>query len=124
MSENRHAGVCPHGTSMLQLCTKCQPPSSFAEAPGSAASPEIRKWAFEKAMLCKTDMDIVTDIIYKAAEIEAYITEGKNPRSEFQSCVDTALAEVDHADIAHVGNDKKRKVMEVVRKWLKEYDAL
>jgi hypothetical protein len=35
MSENRHAGVCPHGTSMLQLCTKCQAPSSFAEASGS-----------------------------------------------------------------------------------------
>jgi hypothetical protein len=69
-------------------------------------------------------MDIVADIIYKASEIEAYITDGKNPRSEFQSCVDVALSEVDCAEIANVGNDKKQKVMEVVRKWLMEYDAL
>lgn len=88
------------------------------------SSPSIRQWAFEKALLCRVDTDIVADIIYKAAEIEAYIVDGKNPRDEFITCVDVALAEVDHADIAHVGNDKKRKVMESVRRWLKEYDAL
>jgi hypothetical protein len=85
---------------------------------------EIRKWAFEKALTCKESLDIVQDCIYKAAEIEAYIVHGKNPRADFQSCVDTALSEVDHAGIPNVSEDKKRKVMEQVRKWLKEYDAL
>ena len=85
---------------------------------------EIRKWAFEKALLCKQDLDLVQDLIYKAAEIEAYITDGKNPRDDFQSSVDAALAEVDHAGIENVGDDEKKKVMAVVRKWLKEYDAL
>lgn len=95
-----------------------------AVPPFAESGAEIRKWAFEKALLCKDDADIVSDIIYKAAEIEAYIAEGKNLRSEFQSCVDTALAEVEIASIAHVGNDKKNKVMGLVRHWLKEYDAL
>lgn len=85
---------------------------------------ELRKWCFEKAITLKDDLDIVADLIYRAAEIEAYIAEGKNPRGDFYSCVDTALAEVDYASIANVGDDKKRKVMEVVRKWLKEYNAL
>ena len=84
----------------------------------------VRQWAFEKALACKTDMDIISDIIYKAAEIEAYVTKGKNPRGEFICCVDVALAEVDHAGIPNVGNDKKRLVMAEVRKWLKEYDIL
>jgi hypothetical protein len=88
------------------------------------SSPSIRQWAFEKALALRTESDMACDVIYIAAEIEAYIVEGKNPRDEFITCVDAALAEVDHADIAHVGNDKKRKVMEFVRRWLKEYDAL
>ena len=85
---------------------------------------DLRQWSFEKAMALRSDMDIVADIIYKAAEIEAYITNGKNPRAEFFSCVDTALAEVDAAEIPNVAEEKKRKVMAEVRKWLKEYDAL
>ena len=84
----------------------------------------VRQWAFEKALAFKQDLDIVSDIIYKAAEIEAYVTEGKNPRGEFICCVDVALSEVDHADIPNVGNDQKRLVIEQVRKWLKEYHAL
>ena len=93
-------------------------------APVSVSEVEIRKWAFEKAMARKADMDIVTDLIYKAAEIEAYITEGKNPRGDFFSCVDAALAEVDYASIPEVSEPSKRKTMAVVRHWLKEYDAL
>lgn len=85
---------------------------------------DIRKWAFEKALACKHDLDIVADLIHKASEIEAYIRDGKNPRDDFQSGVDTALSEVDYASIPNVGDDKKRKVMEVLRKWLKGYDAL
>lgn len=69
-------------------------------------------------------LDIVADTIYKAAEIEEYITSGKNPRGDFFLCVDTALSEVDHACILGVSDASKRKTMEVVRKWLKEYDAL
>ena len=90
----------------------------------SASVVEVRKWAFEKAMALKQDLDIVTDIIYKAAEIEAYVTEGKNPRGDFFSCVDTAMSEVDHASIPEVSEASKRKTLVVVRKWLKEYDAL
>ena len=83
-----------------------------------------RKWAFEQAMQLRTETDIVADVIYKAAEIEAYILNGKNPRDEFQSCVDTAIKEVEHAEIAHVGDDKKKRVLDVVKHWLKEYDAI
>jgi hypothetical protein len=93
-------------------------------APCSASGRELRRWAFEKAMALKADLDIVADLIYKAAEIEAYITEGKNPRGDFYSCVDTAMSEVDHASIPEVAESSKRKTLVVVRKWLKEYDAL
>jgi hypothetical protein len=85
---------------------------------------ELRKWCFEKAMVLKDSLDIVADLIYKAAEIEAYITEGKNPRGDFYSCVDAALNEVDHGSVPEVSDSSKRKTMVVVRKWLKEYDAI
>ena len=75
-------------------------------------------------MALKQDSDIVADIIYKASEIEEYITTGKNPREDFFSCVDAALAEVDHAGIQEVSESSKQKTMVIVRKWLKEYDAL
>lgn len=84
----------------------------------------VRQWALEKALLCRADLDIVSDVIFKAAEIEAYILQGANPRADFQSSVDAAMAEVETADIAHVSDDKKRKVLALVRHWLKEYDAL
>ena len=93
--------------------------------PGPVESyPALRQWAFEKALALRISTDVAHDLIYIAAEIEAYIVEGKNPRANFIACVDVALAEVDHAAIAHVGEDKKRKVMECVRHWLKEYDIL
>jgi hypothetical protein len=105
--------------------TPNQKPSEANMTQSFDTSVELRKWAFEKAIqFHPNDMDIIADIIYKAAEIEAYVTEGKNPRGDFYSCVDTALAEVDHAHVLNVSEDKKRKVMELVRKWLKEYDAL
>lgn len=85
---------------------------------------ELRKWCFEKALPLKADLDIVADLIYKAAEIEAYVADGKNPRLDFQSSVDTALAEVEHASIAGVTEASKKKTLECLRKWLKEYDAL
>lgn len=90
----------------------------------SESTTEVRKWAFEKALLCKNDTDIVEDVIFKAAEIEAYITKGKNPRDDFKVCVDVALSEVDVQAIPNVGEDLKRKVMEAVRKSLEDYDAL
>ena len=34
------------------------------------------------------------------------------------------MSEVDHASIPEVSEASKRKTMVVVRKWLKEYDAL
>src|ERR1700690_3561041 len=77
----------------------CDGQPSLAPATGSASTPELRKWSFEKAMACKDQNDIVTDIIYKAAEIEAYIIEGKNARQEFMCCVDAALNEIDHAAV-------------------------
>ena len=85
---------------------------------------ELRKWAFEKAMVCKADLDIVSDLIYKAAEIEAYVNDGKNPRGDFVSCVEVALSEVNHATIAGVSDSSKAKVLNSVAHWLKEYDAL
>ena len=97
---------------------------ALSPATCSASDVELRKWAFEKAMALKSDLDIVADLIYKAAEIEAYIKEGKNPRGDFYSCVDTAMSEVDHASIPEVSEASKRKTMVIVRKWLKEYDAL
>lgn len=99
-------------------------PPALAEAHGSASGMELRRWCFDKAMALKDDLDIVADLIYKAAEIETYITEGKNPRGDFYSCVDTAMSEVDHASIPEVSESSKRKTLVVVRKWLKEYDAL
>ena len=96
-------------------------PTSANNSPSDA---ELRKWSFEKAMALKAELDIVADLIYKAAEIEAYIKEGKNPRGDFYSCVDAAMAEVDYASIPEVSEPSKRKTIAVVRKWLKEYDAL
>ena len=98
--------------------------SGCASANGSVSAPELRKWCFDRAMTLKADLDIVADLIYKAAEIEAYITDGKNPRGDFFSCADTAMSEVDHANIPGVSESSKRKTMVVVRKWLKEYGAL
>ena len=98
--------------------------SELAQAAGSASGMELRRWAFEKAMALKADLDIVADLIYKAAEIEAYITDGKNPRGDFYSCVDAAMSEADYASIPEVSQASKRKTMVVVRKLLKEYDAL
>lgn len=86
---------------------------------------ELRQWCFDRAIALKpASLDIVADTIYKAAEIEAYIRDGKNPRGDFFSCVDTALSEVDHENIPEVSEASKRKTMASVRKWLKEYDAL
>ena len=103
-----------------------QPPAipPLPPATGSASGMELRRWAFEKAMALKDDLDIEAELIYKAAEIEAYVTDGKNPRGDFYSCVDTAMSEVDHASIPEVSEASKRKTLVVVRKWLKEYDAL
>jgi hypothetical protein len=111
-------------TEGLSIVPKREAQSELSATHCSASVVELRKWAFEKAMTLKQDLDIVTDLIYKAAEIEAYIAEGKNPRGDFYSCVDTAMSEVDHASIPEVSEASKRKTMEVVRKWLKEYDAL
>lgn len=93
-------------------------------ATATAEEMELRKWAFDKAITLKKELDIEADLIYKAAEIEAYIKDGKNPRGDFYSCVETALAEVEHASISGVSESSKRKTLEVVKKWLKEYDAL
>jgi hypothetical protein len=84
----------------------------------------VRQWAFEQALKMKEGCEIAADVIYRAAEIEAYIAEGKNPRDDFMVCVDAAMAELDHAGIPEVSDSSKRKTLVVVRKWLKEYDAL
>lgn len=96
------------------------PPENTTAAERAAT----RRWCFEKAIQLKADLDIAADLIFKAAEIEAYIYKGKNPRLDFQSSVDAAIAEVKHAAIAGVSEASKRKVLEKVEHWLKEYDAL
>lgn len=84
----------------------------------------VRQWAFEQALKMKEGTEIAADVIYRAAEIEAYLTEGKNPREDFMVCVDAAMSELDCAAIPEVSDSSKRKTLVVVRKWLKEYDAL
>jgi len=85
---------------------------------------ERRRWAFEQAQLLRAEMDDVRDLIFKASEIETYLTAGQNPRDDFFSCVEVSLSEVEHASIPGVSDSSKAKVLEAVRHWLKEYKAL
>lgn len=86
-----------------------------------APSVADRLRCLDLAVAVKSETAEAADVVYIAAQFEAYVRNGARVQEDFECSVRAALAEVDHAPIAGVSEASKAKVMEQVRQWLRAY---